>query len=388
MMNQLSEGVSVKQGQRAGLAVAVLATLLLVACSGGSRTGAAGNKSADQKFDLNAPTVGPNGESSTLADSVPALSADQVATIKAQHYRVALLMAGSGTWYSTADRGIQAEAAALGMTIVSNAEANFDPATQTNQVETAMAAKPDLVLTLPVDPVAARQAFTPALTAGAKIVFLDNGVNGWSAGNQYVAIITGDHYQQGEDVADLMSKALGPKGGKIGVIYYDASFYVTNNRDKAFRAAIAQRYPKIKVVASSGFTTEQQTAEVASSMLTRYPDLDGIYVGWNAAATGVLAALRDAGNHHTKVVTYDLDTTNDLQIAQGGNLYGTVADRPYQEGQMMVRLGAMSLLGLKTPPFVVVKPVLETKSTIVQAWQESAATTPPKPILNALGGGS
>jgi ribose transport system substrate-binding protein len=269
------------------------------------------------------------------------------------------------------------------MTVVSTAQADFDPAKQASQVETAMARKPDIIMTLAVDPVSAAQAFKPAVDAGVKIVMVDNGIDGYTAGKQYVSIVTGDHYNMGEGAADLMNQALGGKG-KIGYIFHDADFYVTNNRDKAFKAAIEQKYPNIKIAASQGFTAESQTADIASTMLTRNPDLDGIYVSWSAAATGVLAALRDAGNNHVKVTSIDLDATNDLQIAKGGNLFGVTADQPYLEGQVMIRLAAMSLLGKQTPPFVTVKVVTETRDNLVEAWRESLHQQPPAAIMNAL----
>ena len=37
-------------------------------------------------------------------------------------------------------------------------------------------------------------------------------------------------------------------------------------------------------------------------MLLQNPDLDGIYVTWAEPADGVLAALRAAGNTHTKKI--------------------------------------------------------------------------------------
>jgi ribose transport system substrate-binding protein len=334
-------------------------------------------------FDLNAPTKGPNGEASTPATSIPDLSDAEVAKVKAARYKVAFLDAGTSTWFNAMRAGANDEVERLGMTVVSTAQADFDPAKQASQVETAMARKPDIIMTLAVDPVSAAQAFKPAVDAGVKIVMVDNGINGYRAGKEYVSIVTGDHYNMGEGAADLMNKALGGKG-KIGYIFHDADFYVTNNRDKAFKAAIEQKYPNIKIAASAGFTAESQTADIASTMLTRNPDLDGIYVSWSAAATGVLAALRDAGNNHVKVTSIDLDATNDLQIAKGGNLFGVTADQPYLEGQVMMRLAAMSLLGKQTPPFVTVKVVTETRDNIVEAWRESLHQEPPAAIMNAL----
>ena len=72
-------------------------------------------------------------------------------------------------------------------------------------------------------------------------------------------------------------------------------------------------------------------------MIAQNPDLDGIYVAWSAAAQGVIAALREAGKGDVKVVAYDLDATNDLDMAQCGNMYGMALDWPYLEGKVMAR---------------------------------------------------
>jgi ribose transport system substrate-binding protein len=190
----------------------------------------------------------------------------------------------------------------------------------------------------------------------------------------------------GRTAADLMVEALGKKGGKIGYIFHDADFYVTNNRDQYFKAVIEQEHPEIKIVAEQGFTEEGGTERIAAAMLTQHPDLDGIYVAWSAAATGVLAALRAAGNTKVKVVSHDLDSTNDLQIAKGENLFGVAADKPYLEGQAMIRLAARSLLGQQTPPFVIVDPVKDSKAGLPQAWRDSLNQDPPAEIKKALGG--
>ena len=367
--------------------------VVLAACGGtgtssdtptGSTAGSAA-ESAAAGFDLSRTTEGPNGETSTAAADVPELTDEQVAEIQDGAYKIAFLHAGTSTWFSAMEEGASAEAERLGMEIVITTDSQFDPAKQASDVETAMAADPDIILTLPVDPVSAGEAFQPAVDAGVKLVFVDNGIDGYTAGDQYVSIVTGDHFGMGRAAADLMVEALGEEGGKIGYIFHDADFYVTNNRDEYFKAVIEQEHPEIEIVAEAGMTSEAATEEIASAMLTQHPDLNGIYVTWNAAATGVFAALRAAGNTDVKVVTHDLDATNDLDMAQGGNLYGVAADQPYLEGQIMLRLAALSLLGEETPAFVTVPVVTETRDNMQEAWQESLGQDPPQEILDALG---
>ena len=88
--------------------------------------------------------------------------------------------------------------------------------------------------------------------------------------------------------------------------------------------------------------------------MTQNPDINGIYVAWDVAAEGVVAALRSGGWKDVKVITHDLGATLDLDIALKGNVYGKVADVPYDIGVTMARSAALKLLGEDVPPFVVV----------------------------------
>ncbi len=371
------------------LSVLLTAAFIATACSSGGASTSAGTSSPPGSAgasgcDTSATTVGPNGEASTPADSV-ALTEAEVAKVQGKQLKMAMLWAGAGPWYNALTAGAEDEAKRLGISIVANAEANFDPAKQATDVETAMALNPDIVLTLVVDPTSGAQAFKPVVDGGKALVFVDNGADGYKAGDQYVSVVTGDHLGLGRADADVMNEAVGGSG-EIGFIYHDAVFYVTNNRDREFKRTIQCKYPSIRIVAEQGFTEEGKTEAIASAMLTQHPDLKAIYVAWDTAAEGVVAAIRAAGRTDVKVVTIDLGANNDLDMAQGGIVYGKVADRPYEEGQKMVDLAAYKILGKTAPPFVTVPTVVAKKDSLVDAYRQSFNAQPPADVLKALGG--
>ncbi len=325
----------------------------------------------------------PNGEPATPAKDVT-LTDEEIAKVKESNYKAALLWAGAGEWYNGLTDGAKAEFEKLGIEIVATADAQFDPAKQATDVETALALDPDIILTLVVDPVSGAQAFQPAVDKGVTLVFADNGADGYVAGQQYVGIVTGDHFGMGRGSADLMAEALGGKGA-IGFIYHDADYFVTNNRDRAFACWLQEKYPDVKIVAAGGFTEEPKTEEVASAMLVQHPEITGIYVAWDVAAEGVIAALRSAGRTDVKVVTEDLGANNDLDMAQGGNLYGKTIDLPYQIGQTMAIMAAQNLIEKQAPPFVVVDLIKVKKDNLVDSWQQALNMQPPENVLQALG---
>jgi ribose transport system substrate-binding protein len=325
---------------------------------------------------------GPNGEIPVSASEV-SLTTEQYAAVKGRNLTAALLWAGAGEWYNAMTEGAKDEFAKLGITVVAESDAEFDPAKQATHVETSMALKPSIIITLPVDPSSGARAFQPAVDAGVTLVFADNGVNGYTAGNQYVAICTGDQYGMGRAAAELMAEAIGGKG-KIGVIFYDTDYLVTNNRDNEFVRTIQSKYPNISIVAMAGFTEENATGDVATAMFSQHRDLAGIYVSWDVAAEPVVAELRSQGMSKVKLVTYDLGGNNDLDMAQGGNVYGKVADMPYQIGATMAKVAALAILGEKAPPYVVSGTVKMTRDNMIEAWDNSLHKQPDQNVINAL----
>ena len=337
-------------------------------------------------LDLTGFTPGPNGEHSTNAADVPDPTADCLAKIKSQNLKLAFLNGLSGnTWMAAIEKGVRDKAAEYGISVPLTAATEFDPAKEAAAVETVMAGKPDILVTIPVDPVAGAADYKPALDAGTTIVFYDNPVAGWTAGNQYVTISTGDHYRMGKDAADLLGKALGGKG-KYGFIQLDVAFYNSNNREKGFLAEMAQKYPDMQNVAWAGFTDAATVGSATDAMLTQHPDLDGIYISYSGAAAGLFASLQAAKNTHVKVVTHDLDAANDVIMAtKDSNYYGTAIEHTYDEGANTVKAAVLKRCGVTVPPFIVVPALSVTRENLAQAWQDGFHATPPAEVTTALG---
>jgi ribose transport system substrate-binding protein len=335
-------------------------------------------------LDLTGFTPGPNGEHSTNAADVPDPTADCISQIKAKHLKLAFLSGAAITWMSAIEAGVRAKAAEYGIDVVATATTDFDPAKEAASVETVMAAKPDILVTIPVDPTAGAANYKPALDKGTTLVFYDNPVAGWTAGNQYVAISTGDHYRMGKDAADLLGQALGGQG-TYGFIQLDVVFYNSNNREKGFLAEMAQKFPNIRNVAWAGFTDPATVGQAADAMLTQHPDLDGIYISYSGAAAPLFASLQAANNTHVKVVTHDLDAANDVIMAtKGSTYYGTAIEHTWDEGANTVKAAVLSRCGVTVPPFIVVPALAVSRDNLAQAWQEGFHVAPPAEVTTAL----
>lgn len=329
-----------------------------------------------------AQTTGPNGESATPSENIT-LTDEEVATVQEGNYTAALLWHTSSDFVNAVTAGASDEFERLGIEVIATTDAGFDAARQKSDVETVMAKNPSVILSLPLDPVTSAEAFREAQEAGVKLVFLSNVPSGYVQGVDYVTVVTDDLFQMGKQAADALAAALGEKGN-VAWIYHDAQYYVTNQRDNAFKTTIENDYPDMQIVDTAGIADPARAEEIAQALLTKNPDLDGIYVTWAEPAEGVLATLRSLGNTSTKVVTLDLSETVALDIVKDGNTVAIVADEAYELGRTMATAAAYGLLEKDTPPFIVAPALTVTKANVEQGYEESLHRSAPDSVLKAL----
>ena len=328
-------------------------------------------------------THGPAGEKATPTSALK-LSAAEVAKVRQGHYTAALVWHQTSDFENAVTAGARDQFAKLGIKIVATTIANFDAGKQKSDVETVMAKKPTVMLTLPVDPVATASAYKAAAKAGTKIVLLSNVPQGFKYGRDYVSLVTDDLFQMGKHAADALAAGIGDQG-KVAYFFHDANYYVTNQRDQAFLKTIEGNYKGIQVVDKTGIADPNKATDQANATLLKNPDLNGIYVTFSQPpAEGVLSALRSNGNKDAKLVSLDLDEPLALDMARGGNVFAIVADKAYELGQAMAKAAAYGILGKKAPSFVVAPAITITKANLVQGYHDSLHKAPPKSVLNAL----
>jgi ribose transport system substrate-binding protein len=329
-----------------------------------------------------AQTVGPNGEAATPSSAL-ALTDEEVAKLRDGKYSAALVWHTSSDFISAVTAGAIHEFDRAAIKVVATTDAGFDSARQLNDVETVMAKSPSVILALPLDPISSAKAFRAAKEKGVELVFLSNVPAGYKQGVDYVTVITDDLFQMGKQAADVLARSLLNKG-KVAWIFHDAEYYVTNQRDNAFRKTIENDYRNMSVVASQGITDPARAEDVAHALLTKNPDLDGIYVTWAEPAEGVLATLRSASNTKAKIVTLDLSEPIALDMARGGYVTGIVADKAFELGRAMAVAAEYGLLGKKAPAFAVAPAFTITRENLSEGYRESLNREPPQSVLDAL----
>ncbi|EXX89429.1 sugar ABC transporter substrate-binding protein, partial [Paenibacillus darwinianus] len=325
---------------------------------------------------------GPDGESAVSAKTLK-LTPEELAKIKEGNYKAAISMHYAGNDWSTAQlKGLKDTFAKMNIEVIATTDANFKSETQVSDIETILSQKPNVIVSIPVDPVSTAEAFRKAAAQGVKLVFMDNKPSGLQAGQDYVSVVSADNYGNGVEAANIMAKAIGEEG-EIGMIFHDADFFVTKQRTDAFEKTITEKYPNIKLVERGGITGPNDGEKVASAMLTKNPNLKGIFVVWDVPAEGALAAARSAGRDDLVITTIDLGTNVALDIASGGMIKGLGAQLPYDQGVAEAILAGYSLLGKEAPPYVAVPALAVTKDNILDAWKTVYQADAPKTIQDA-----
>lgn len=327
-------------------------------------------------------STGPNGETATPATTL-SLTEEEIAAVKEGGYTAAISFHYGGNDWSTAQlQGLEDTFEMLGIEVVAVTDADFSAEKQVSDLETIMAKEPDILVSIPTDATSTADAYRRVAEAGTKIVFMDNVPNGFTAGENYVSCVSADNYGNGLIAADLIGEALGGEG-KIGVVFYDVDFFVTNQRLEAFEKQMAEKYPGIEIVSKQGFQDENGCDVVADAMLTQHPDIEAIFAHWDIPCEGVLSALRAAGRDDVLLSTIDLGNNVAKEIAEG-NILGLGAQLPYDQGVAEATLAAYALLGKEAPAYVAVPAKRVEQSNILEAYEDVYHVEAPDAIKNAL----
>ena len=333
-------------------------------------------------------STGPNGESPTAASEVM-LTDEELSEIQGMGATAAIVMHYSGDDWSAAQiAGLREQFGTMGIEVIAETDADFQPETQVSDIETILARNPSIIVSIPTDPVATASAYRQAADQGVQIVFMDNVPQGFTPGEDYVSVVSADNYGNGVASAHLMAEALGGEG-QIGIVFHAADFFVTRQRYDAFKATIEENYPNIEIVEEQGIAGPDFAGEadqVASAMLTRNAELDGIWAVWDVPAEGVINAIRTAGRENDVVVTtIDLGQNVAISLAQGGIVKGLGAQRPFDQGVTEAILAGYGLLGKEAPPFVALPALPVTRENVLEAWQEVYHQDPPAALQDAAG---
>jgi ribose transport system substrate-binding protein len=329
--------------------------------------------------------TGPDGELPTPPSGF-GLTDDELRRVRAMHATAAIVMHyGGNDWSQAQVAGLRTQFAELGIDVVAVTDASFDSSKQVDDIGEVLRARPDVVVSIPTDPVETAPAYQQLIDAGVKLVFMDNVPRGFRAGEHYVSLVSADNYGNGTVSAHLMAEALGGHGA-VGMVFHDADFFVTRQRYEAFCKTIEEQYPGIEIVAQEGIAGPNFAADAeqaATAMLQREPELSGIWAVWDVPAEGVIAAARRLDRRDLVITTVDLGLNVALEIARGGLVFGLAAQRPFDQGVSEAELAAYGLLGKRAPEYVALPALPVSRISVLEAWESVYHKPPPDELVQA-----
>lgn len=280
-------------------------------------------------------------------------------------------------------RGFEDACKALGIKVAGEASCELDPATQQSNMENFISMGVDGIVCQPQDADTAASRFDAVVDAGIKLAFTGSKSDGYEAGEQYVTMVTDDFAEEGALAADYLAEAIGGKG-KILAITISSVNAVSNTRDGAFVDTIKEKYPDIELLEEGGIESASDAGSVASGLLAKYPDADGMFVTFSTPALEVLDIVKSLGKDDFKIVTIDLDTVCCIDMINGGNIAGIVCDSAYYYAAAAVVGLAKDYLGQEVPAELSGPGKQVTVDNMNEMWQWSFGTDVPDTLAEAL----
>lgn len=261
-------------------------------------------------------------------------------TSTAKKYTIALVQGVRGDpFYVTMQKGAQAMADKLGMTLIVDGPAQFSATLQTPIVNALIAKKVDAMIIAACDKQAMIAPLKQANDAGIKIISVDTFIGDGNYANGPVTFplsyIGSDNVEGGKIAGDALIKAIGGKG-KIYIQNVKPGISTTDQREQGCKNAISTTNGAVTLAGvdynnDSAATAAQQTGAV----LQRDKDITGIFGTNLFSAEGAAQAVKNANKQGTiKIANFDApeqaitDLRNnvvDLVIAQKPADMGSIA---------------------------------------------------------------
>jgi ribose transport system substrate-binding protein len=195
-----------------------------------------------------------------------------------------------------------------------------DADSQAQQVEQAIAKKPDALVILPQDGAALTPVAQKAEKAGIPVVNIDRL---FTAPDAATATVLGDNYQIGVLAADYIAGQL-KCSGNVVEIQGLAGISVTTDRSKGFADTLKKKCPGggLKIVAKQpGDFNPDQGLKVMENILQAQKKIDAVYTHDDDMAQGVVQAIRNAGRDKEMFLTGVGGSQDAMKQIKAGGLY-------------------------------------------------------------------
>jgi ribose transport system substrate-binding protein len=261
--------------------------------------------------------------------------------------RIAVIPKGTThIFWQSVRRGAEAAGEEMGVTIYWNGpERESDRDKQIQIIRDFIVQRVDGIVLAPLD----RKALVPSVenifAKNIPCAIIDSGIDT----DKYDTFAATDNYKGGVIAARRMGEILKGKG-KIIVVKYMAGSASTTNRENGFIETIEKEFPEIEILdAKYGMDTVETALQATEDLLTKNPELDGLYACNASTAVGALRALktqRRAGK--IKMVGFDTERAL-IDGLKEGTIDSLVAQNPFKMGYEGVKAVLAKLDGKEVP---------------------------------------
>ena len=320
--------------------------------------------------------LGPRGEKAFPADKL-VLTDAEAAQARAGRFAAAIVLhTTTSDWSRQELAGIIATLGHHGATVKEVIDCGFDKAKQNRELVRLAKEPVHAVISLPIGSSGVLEGHRAIMRAEKTLVLLDNAPSGLRPGVDYLAVSSADNFGLGAIAAELASPHV-TNEGVAGILTYEAEFFVTNEREIAFRKWMSAERPDVTLVRRR-FARVEDAGDAYSRLLAENDDLDCVFVAWDVPALKVLSAIRE-GAKSLPIVTVDLGNEVAAELRSDGPLKGIAAQRPYDQGAAAASAALLGLIGRRPPAWISSTGLKVTRDNLRESYE--AVWHAPAPAL-------
>lgn len=232
-------------------------------------------------------------------------------------------------YYLTLVKGAEEKAEELGIDFSWQAPTTLDVASQTQLLQSIAATKPDGIIMSALDADAMVAPMKQVQDSGIPIVTVDSDVNDESA---RLATFKSDGKVNGQMAADEMAELLGGEG-KVGYVGYTPGIQSVDIRLEGWTEQLEEHEGIENEGEQYAGADIAENAAKASALLSRVPDLAGIYASWTNASIGAANAVQQAGKSDDIVVIGVDASPDEVALLEQGQIDALMVQKPYDMGK-------------------------------------------------------
>jgi len=306
-------------------------------------------------------------------------SSDKAGPAGPKTFRIAVIPKGTThEFWKSIHAGALRAAGELGVEVLwKGPQKEDDRAQQITVVEDFISRGVDGIVLAPLDDRALMRPVRDAAREGIPVVIIDSALQG----SDFVSYVATDNYRGGVLAARRLGELL--KGrGRIFMIRYQEGSASTEQREAGFYDTLTKEFPGIVLLVKdqyAGATTET-AYQLAENLISRFPDVDGVFAPNESSTFGTLRALQEA-RLAGKIVFVGFDSSPKLvQGLRDGDLQGLVLQNPAKMGYLGVKTVIAHLKGEPVEKVVDTGVVLATKDNMDSAEIRALLTPDLGPI--------